>query len=397
MHIEGTVTAVSGATGFYLQQGSQGVFVESEQGTVVSVGMPVQVVGYLKAGAYSPMLVNASTHLAAAQAALVAPVVSAKALLSVMDGYVYAPYDSLLIQLQGKLLETVRSADEELLLLQSDGAVIPAKLPLLPGQQQPPLRLGSIVALTGISSTVTNEAHEAHGTTLLLRSANDIRVLHAAPIWNDEHALWVIGALSVVLMAMTLWVVFMRRQAHLYDLVIRDPLTSLYNRRGFLLMAERTWNQALRNNQGMLLFYIDLDRFKQINDTLGHKQGDLVLQATAAILRECFRKTDIIGRLGGDEFAVTALDTPDLGEDVMHQRLRQSMRAIHAKHGKGFDVGCSIGVLACGTKHSSSTIEELLADADALMYQEKRLRHAPSEQERDSSRLGVLLPTPLSA
>src|SRR5882757_688544 len=127
------------------------------------------------------------------------------------------------------------------------------------------------------------------------------------------------------------WLAIVRRQASLRALTVTDPLTGLYNRRGFLLLAEHQWQLSLRKKTAFLLFYIDVDRFKEINDSLGHKVGDLAIQAVAAVLRECFRKTDIIGRLGGDEFAVVAVDACLETRAMFEQRLARLVQQNNQK------------------------------------------------------------------
>jgi len=88
---------------------------------------------------------------------------------------------------------------------------------------------------------------------------------------------------------------------------ITDQLTCLYNRRGFLTLAEQQIKVAERNKEGLLLLFADLDDMKRINDTLGHKKGDEALVDAANIFKKVFRGSDIIARIGGDEFAVLAL------------------------------------------------------------------------------------------
>jgi diguanylate cyclase (GGDEF)-like protein len=173
------------------------------------------------------------------------------------------------------------------------------------------------------------------------------------------------------------WLAVVRRQASLRALAVADPLTGLYNRRGFLLLAEQQWQLALRGKIPFLLFYIDVDKFKEINDTFGHKEGDLALQAVAEVLRECFRKADIIGRLGGDEFAVTAIDATDSSRATLERRIATTVQQSNEKTGHAFQLSLSIGILTCDSSLGAISIEDLLARADALMYQQKRNRNSP--------------------
>jgi diguanylate cyclase (GGDEF)-like protein len=95
-----------------------------------------------------------------------------------------------------------------------------------------------------------------------------------------------------------------RVEEQLRLLSLTDDLTGLYNRRGFLALAQQQTRVARRDQKPMLVISADLDGLKDINDTFGHQQGDAAIAETAHILRESFRKSDVIARIGGDEFAV---------------------------------------------------------------------------------------------
>lgn len=94
-----------------------------------------------------------------------------------------------------------------------------------------------------------------------------------------------------------------RLQKSLQNLSLLDDLTGLYNRRGFLALAEQHL-RVIQRKGAALLIYVDLDDLKVINDTHGHLEGNRALIVTANVLRACFRQSDILARLGGDEFCV---------------------------------------------------------------------------------------------
>lgn len=91
-------------------------------------------------------------------------------------------------------------------------------------------------------------------------------------------------------------------------LSLNDVLTGLYNRRGFITLAEQQLKIAKDMAKNPILLFIDLDNMKLINDTLGHPEGDRALVEVSDVLRKTFRESDIIGRIGGDEFAVLAIE-----------------------------------------------------------------------------------------
>jgi len=88
-----------------------------------------------------------------------------------------------------------------------------------------------------------------------------------------------------------------------------DELTGLYNRRGFISLTRSSLELAQRMGKSGLLFFIDMDGLKVINDSYGHEEGDIAIKEIANILRSAFRKSDIVARLGGDEFTVFTTDT----------------------------------------------------------------------------------------
>jgi diguanylate cyclase (GGDEF)-like protein len=152
---------------------------------------------------------------------------------------------------------------------------------------------------------------------------------------------------------------------------ITDELTGLYNRRGFIMLSERQLKIAGRTKKDMLLFFADLDKMKHINDTFGHKEGDKALFDIATILKEVFRESDIIGRIGGDEFAILAIDTIDESRGILINRLHDTIDNYNKTEGKNYQLSLSMGMTHYdyGTP---STLDELMAQADTLMYEEKK-------------------------
>jgi diguanylate cyclase (GGDEF)-like protein len=152
-----------------------------------------------------------------------------------------------------------------------------------------------------------------------------------------------------------------------------DELTGLANRRGFLMLAEQHAMLAKRTGEQFVVAFIDMDRLKPINDTLGHQAGDAAIAEIAEALRVCFRGSDILGRLGGDEFAALLPATDDNSEASIRLRLAQELQARNARPDRRYSLCVSIGIVRTEHEHPVS-IEEMLAQADALMYEEKRGR-----------------------
>src|SRR5713226_630351 len=116
--------------------------------------------------------------------------------------------------------------------------------------------------------------------------------------------------------------------AEMGDLALVDELTGLYNRRGFMAIAERQLKVGRRSGRGMLLFFIDVDRLKQINDSFGHAEGDRVLKHITEALQKTFRDSDVIARMGGDEFVVLAIEASDFCEGTIRARLCKYFKSI---------------------------------------------------------------------
>jgi diguanylate cyclase (GGDEF)-like protein len=158
------------------------------------------------------------------------------------------------------------------------------------------------------------------------------------------------------------------------ELSLVDELTGLRNRRGFLLLAESQLHLAHRLGRPAVLYFGDVDGFKQINDRLGHAAGDRALADVADCLRATFRESDIVARFGGDEFAVLALESArDAAASLA--RLEENLDRHNRAAGRGFRLAMSVGMVPC-EPGSTEPLAELLRRADAEMYRIKTERRA---------------------
>lgn len=181
-------------------------------------------------------------------------------------------------------------------------------------------------------------------------------------------------------------------------LALVDDLTGVANRRGFLAAAERECQRAIREHRSALLAYIDVNDFKEINDTHGHPEGDEALRAIGKVLRAVFRGADVIGRLGGDEFAVLVLPTnfqspADETDHRVHDLLEHIENGIRhrivyqlakanaaaAASGREYEISLSVGVASVSDMSSesmgaSASLAALMAEADERLYDAKRAR-----------------------
>ena len=149
-----------------------------------------------------------------------------------------------------------------------------------------------------------------------------------------------------------------------------DVLTELYNRHKFSIEFEKILTRSKRfNHQGSLLF-LDLDQFKDINDSCGHDTGDMVLKQIAKLLQSIIRETDIVARLGGDEFAIILTETEPGGAIILAEKIISQLADMNLNfNDTHYKVTTSIGIV--NFPLSELTIEELVSNADLAMYEAK--------------------------
>jgi diguanylate cyclase (GGDEF)-like protein len=163
-------------------------------------------------------------------------------------------------------------------------------------------------------------------------------------------------------------------QEELRALTLVDELTGLYNRRGFLMLAEQHMRLIKRGGPASILVSIDLDGFKGVNDVYGHGEGDVALRRVANVLRIAFRDSDILARFGGDEFVVLALDCGDM-RDTLIERVMTALEADNVRAARPYSLSLSIGT-ARFDPFARVPIDQLMAEADVKLYEEKRRRTA---------------------
>ena len=160
-------------------------------------------------------------------------------------------------------------------------------------------------------------------------------------------------------------------QDRIQQLAYYDQLTGLPNRQLFRDRLEQDMKRVIRVKSSLALLFIDLDRFKEVNDTLGHDKGDILLNEAARRIRQHVRDSDTIARLGGDEFAIIL---PEYGDESSIDRVVQDVqRELETQFDLGDDnmvqISCSIGIVFY--PQDANNIEDLLKHADQAMYAAK--------------------------
>ena len=159
-------------------------------------------------------------------------------------------------------------------------------------------------------------------------------------------------------------------QKNLQNLSLMDDLTGLYNRRGFMALAEQHLRMIQRKGAALLI-YVDLDDLKVINDSCGHPEGNRALIVATNVLRACFRQSDILARLGGDEFCVLMTDAAQDSAAQVRKRLQERLDFVNALSSWGFRLSLSVGFADVPAVQQPS-LDQLLRVADLEMYREKR-------------------------
>lgn len=146
-----------------------------------------------------------------------------------------------------------------------------------------------------------------------------------------------------------------------------DDLTRISNRRGFRQLAQYGLSFCVRNSQPASLAFIDLDRFKPINDQFGHAEGDIALAAFAEVMQASFRSTDLFARLGGDEFVVLLTGARKDDAALVLQKFNTMLSDYNLRARRGYELAFSCGVVEFDPAAPQS-VDALLAAGDAQMY-----------------------------
>jgi diguanylate cyclase (GGDEF)-like protein len=159
-------------------------------------------------------------------------------------------------------------------------------------------------------------------------------------------------------------------QRALLQMALRDDLTGLHNRRGFIALATRYLRSACDTGQHVVMFFADVDGLKSINDRFGHGEGDRAISRAATCIKETFRKFDVTARLSGDEFVALIIEAPGRSAEAICRRL-QSKLAGCSDAKSPYKLSLSVGV-AHFDPRKPVTLEELMRQADAALYRHKR-------------------------
>jgi diguanylate cyclase (GGDEF)-like protein/PAS domain S-box-containing protein len=193
----------------------------------------------------------------------------------------------------------------------------------------------------------------------------------AAPIQDGDQVIGYVGAVEDITERRKAQEELERANAILRGLSLTDELTGLYNRRGFQTLGDQHLKSARRTGQPLVLIFADMDGLKEINDTLGHDDGDVALRRVAEVFRASVRESDVVARMGGDEFAVLASDVQGDGGRTITNRLEEKLTEYNTSGSLGYTLSVSFGVVYLPADRVM-TIDEALVQADEAMYADKK-------------------------
>ena len=156
------------------------------------------------------------------------------------------------------------------------------------------------------------------------------------------------------------------------ELAITDPLTQIYNRRKFEESATKEFDRSLRYSRPLCAIMIDLDLFKEVNDSYGHIIGDQVLASLASLCKKNLRNIDILARYGGEEFVILLPETTAIQGLLTAERLREECKDLKVESAQG-PISLTISLGLAELNKSCKTLEELIDRADQALYESKRL------------------------
>ncbi len=384
IHLRGKATLQWPGSLLCIRDAAGAICAQTTQDTPVAEGDTVDVAGFVGTENNDVVITDAIFRSAGGGPSIAPQPVTAE---SVLRG----GFGSELIRIDGQLIGyDLTSSSGVTLLLSSGNTFFPVILPhgLATGGASP-WRIGSRLRFTGICAvSVDTESHVREGTIViesfrvLLRSPADVTVLELPTWWTPLRAILLLSLALTCALGFLVWAILLRRriekQAGLLreseqkfrHMALHDALTGLATR---VLMQDRlsvALESARRHRTGVAILMVDLDRFKEVNDTYGHPAGDEVLRISAARLRGAVRRGDTVARIGGDEFVVLLSDVaePEAAE-VVAAKIVKALSVPVSAQGQAVPVSVSVGVCAAGADEFDA--EALMRNADAALYAAK--------------------------
>jgi diguanylate cyclase (GGDEF)-like protein len=384
VHVRGNVTLDWPGRILCIQNGKNGICMQTTQAASVPVGSLVDVVGFPAINQFKPTLEDASFRATGQSSATVPRLVAPEdALQGDLDGQ--------LVEIDAQLIGQDPVASDPTLILRAGRLLFSATLPKDAPGTASAWKEGSILRITGVSNVQVDPLSTSLGEGsvrsqslhILLRTAGDITVLRTPSWWTPEHTLESFAGVGLLIVVAFAWIAVLRHRVELQTRALRaseerlrhlsehDALTGLPNRLRLDDRLRTALDRAARFQTCLGVLMVDLDGFKEVNDAFGHHVGDAVLCELAERLSACVRATDTVARMGGDEFIILL---PDLHNPAEAERIAAKIVAA-ASNPMSIDemplaVTVSIGLATY--PEEGADVDSLLRCADEAMYAAKQ-------------------------
>ena len=384
VRISGTVTYQDSGHFLYLQEGGDGIRVQTSSNLKIAPGQRVEAVGFPLMGDYSPVLSEGYIRVMGGQQPVTPAVIDASKVITRPGEFTHVDFDQQLVQLRGEIIDSRMQVGQRIWTMLSNGSVFDVLLPQTLGRTDSAgdLRAGSILLVTGICAVNVGFDRNPTSFSILLRSPQDIVVVKRGSWWTAGHLLVLSVALFSAIVLAAIWVSLLRIRVRQQTRIIveseqkfrflatHDGLTQLLNRNTVISELTAIVEAAKDRCTDFSVLIVDLDHFKSINDTYGHPAGDVVLRECAGRLAGAVRKSDFVGRYGGEEFLIVLNGLKGVASSDACKRILQSVsESPIALADREIAVTCSIGVAAWSGR--PATAEHLIADADCALYRAK--------------------------
>lgn len=182
---------------------------------------------------------------------------------------------------------------------------------------------------------------------------------------------FITGYATITYISVALKNMILKMHEKILELSTTDDLTGLLNQKGFLKRIEEEYYRSQRYQKSFTLIMIDSDDLKRVNDTYGHKYGNMVINMVAGVIKESVRRTDFAGRFGGDEYMICLVETELTPAIDFGERIRKTieMKSLFTEKGKDFKATISVGI--ANYPGSGKNLYEIIENADKALYMAK--------------------------
>ena len=382
IRLRGNVTLQWPGSMVCIGDAGNGICAETGLAVPAAVGDLVDVAGFVEMQNHVPVLTNAIFRSAGNNHPIAPESVTAEKILG-------GGYGSQVVQIDGKLIGYDLTSSDAILQISSGDAIFPAILPKSLAQSKfRAWKVGSRLRITGVCSVAVDIQKSVRGVVLpksfriLMRSPADVTILERPSWWTPAHALFLLGLAFTATLCVLAWVVILRRRVELQANQLRDSeqrfrhlaqhdtLTGLATRIVLRDSLKDAVEKARRSQNGLALLMVDIDEFKETNDTYGHQAGDEVLRMTAQRMLDAVRISDTVVRMGGDEFVILLPEIRDsqAAEAVAATLISSLARPVRFA-GMELPVSVSIGIRTAFAADIDA--EKLMQQADIALYRAK--------------------------